>query len=247
MMPASLPPMLPSRQDRRSRHRIGREPAEDRRDSPRAILPPKPPFRLPKTAAPLLDGEEAGKAVPYHPAVAFRECTGPANDQGLVEREELETDLARDVEPGLAPVPEHHVARPPARGRGDHGQDRLIVGLLEVYRRDGHGRPALRGQGRWQGRGTTISSRSEITRRFHAFGGNPVAQHHREMAQMVVPARYRPAQHKMTALDLEGEHVLLRRGGLKGHEVARLPAELDADEVDRPARGAVLVRVAPLA
>ncbi len=157
MIPASLPPMLPSRQDRRSRHRIGREPAEDRRDSPRAILPPKPPFRLPKTAAPLLDGEEAGKAVPYHPAVAFRECTGPANDQGLVEREELETDLARDVEPGLAPVPEHHVARPPARSRGDHGQDRLIVGLVEVCRRDGHGRPALRGQGRWQGRGTTIS------------------------------------------------------------------------------------------
>ena len=44
-----------------------------------------------------------------------------------------------------------------------------------------------------------------------------------------------------------GEHVISHRGGLKGHEVARLPAELDADEVDRPARGAVLVRVAPLA
>ena len=40
---------------------------------------------------------------------------------------------------------------------------------------------------------------------------------------------------------------LSRWRGLKGHEVARLPAELDADEVDRPARGAVLVRVAPLA
>ena len=75
-------------------------------------------------------------------ASASRSGSAPAfaEDQGVVEGEQLETGLAGDAETGFAPALDRNVARPLAPGRRDHGQDRLIMGRVEVRRRDDQSR-----------------------------------------------------------------------------------------------------------
>ena len=50
------------------------------------------------------EGKRAGESVRDGLAVAFRQRPELAQDQGVVEREELGSNPARDVETGLAPV-----------------------------------------------------------------------------------------------------------------------------------------------
>ena len=53
-------------------------------------------------------------------------------------------DLAGKVEAGFPPTAECHVTGLLAPGRGDHGQDRLVMSPVEAWRGDDHGRPAPR-------------------------------------------------------------------------------------------------------
>ena len=67
------------------------------------------------------------------------------DDQRAIERKELEADLAGGVQPRLPPVLNRDVARSFAGGGCDHGQNRLLVSVVEARRRDDQPRPALGG------------------------------------------------------------------------------------------------------
>ena len=52
----------------------------------------------------------------------------------VVESEELEAELAGNIEAGFSAVPERGVARPIVPGGSDHGQDGLFMSFVEVRR-----------------------------------------------------------------------------------------------------------------
>ena len=57
-------------------------------------------------------------------------------DQNVIESKELESDLARDVQSCFPPILNRHIAHPFGPGRGNHGQNRLLVARVERGRRD---------------------------------------------------------------------------------------------------------------